>query len=171
MSGDINTIKWNDPISQSEWDTMLTKFDAIKMCNNKSSDFGLDIGVASSSTVGGVTSYNLSSILEGRDSDEVTYEWIITKRSSGVADVITTSSDVNLSTITINPNEVYGVHLRVWDAAGVQSEAFVSLSNNKNQILDPGLSTIYTGNPTVVSGLIADNTDLIWNDNGISSTT
>ena len=150
---------------------MLTKFSSIKMCNKKSSDFGLDIGVASSSTAGGVISYNLSSILEGRDSDEVTYEWIITKRSPGFADVITASSSANLSTITINPNETYGVHLRVWDAAGVQSEAFVSLSNNKNQILDPGLSTIYGGNPTVVSGSIAGNTDLIWNDNGISSTT
>ena len=86
MSGDVNMIKWNDPISQSEWTDMLTKFDAIKMCVNPFSNpnsFGLDIGVASSSTAGGVTSYNLSSILEGRDADEVTYEWIITKRSSG----------------------------------------------------------------------------------------
>jgi hypothetical protein len=174
VSGDINTIKWNDPISQSEWDTMLTKFDAIKMCVNPFSNpnsFGLDIGVASSSTAGGVTSYNLSSILDGRDADEVTYEWIITKRSSGTWDIVTTYSGPNLSTITLQPNESYGVHLRVRDVAGVQSEAFVSLSNNKNQVLEPNISTLYGGNPTVVSGSIAGNTDLIWNDNGISSTT
>lgn len=86
MSGDVNTIKWNDPISQSEWTNMLTVFSLNPMCVNPFSNpnsFGLDIGVVSSSTAGGVTSYNLSSILDGRDVDEVTYEWIITKRSSG----------------------------------------------------------------------------------------
>ncbi|MCB9805100.1 hypothetical protein H6769_05805 [Candidatus Peribacteria bacterium] len=45
--------------------------------------------------------------------------------------------------------------------AGVQSEAFVSLSNNKNQVLEPNISTLYGGNPTAVSGSIAGNTDLI----------
>ena len=174
VTGDINTIRWNDPISQIEWTDMLTKFDAIKMCVNPFSNpnsFGLDIGVNSSSTAGGITTYNLSSFVDGRDSDEVTYEWIITKRSPSVPDVITTYSSTNAPTISLNPNEEYGVHLRVRDVAGIQSEAFVSLSNNISQVLDPNLSTIYGGNPTVVTGAIVGNTDLIWNDNWLSSST
>lgn len=63
------------------------------------------------------------------------------------------------------------MHLRVRDTAGIQSEAFVSLSNNTSQVLNPNLSTLYGGNPTTVNGLVEGNTDLIWNDNGMSTST